>query len=554
MASQERDPNAWRRHEVPTYIDTPDTFMFGLPFARLAAIGISCVVGGGGAYGLLYFLPWYYKALAALLVTLFCVIFIAVRPGNRSLLTVLIQLVTFSLRTKHYSEEVRSVLAASPEDQFSPRTRRKWKEIAIPIPLPNNTLYLRLRIPLGKAVVVLLAGGVMFSSVYGCGLSSSASAQSTGHYTGKRVYLQSIVVDLSSPVTDGGQAAVVRLKSASKLRLAEARLNESVQSVTERRAHGTAVQPAVRFGMLGPYGLGGIPIAPVYGIGTGEEFAFESVYLRDARQIRPFCDIGLANGQFINRDGAEGYFFRHHTNQCRLVSAVDLGLTTDGITNEFSITKPDMSIQWQDIKRNQGALDISGAMLPYPGPSLYSLEQELEDLGAELLNWQEICDARDFSVMSMGVQTDHPDDPGPDDYFEGRGGQRVAGVVKICDLEDGARMGKIGLPQMVVFAQGNADYEIAVRAIVTTLEPENVVNRARLFVLDKNGSEVANYQVPLSSDGDYDPDNPNTVKFNVAMPAGVYEDKVLGTELDSVRFQLKPESTEESWHLCRIVV
>ena len=75
----------------------------------------------------------------------------------------------------------------------------------------------------------LLAASAAFLS-YGCGLSK-ASAQSIGeHYLGQRVYLQSIVVDLASPVDEGGRAATVRLKSAAPLRSAQPRVSESIQT------------------------------------------------------------------------------------------------------------------------------------------------------------------------------------------------------------------------------------------------------------------------------------------------------------------------------------
>ena len=162
-------------------------------------------------------------------------------------------------------------------------------------------------------------------------------------------------------------------------------------------------------------------------------------------------------------------------------------------------------------------------------------------LARSFLNPSELCDARKFKVMKLGIQSATPGDPGEDDFFEGGGGRRVAGVIKVCPLEDNTRMASVGLAELVVFAQGNSDYEISIRPIVTTLEPENIVNRAALYFIYGDGTELGPFNVPLSTDSDYDEHNANTVKFNVGAPATKYETKVIGTELDSLRFSLRVE-------------
>ena len=79
-------------------------------------------------------------------------------------------------------------------------------------------------------------------------------------------------------------------------------------------------------------------------------------------------------------------------------------------------------------------------MIPWPAPTLYKMEQELIDTGAELLNPFVLCDPREIEVMSLGIQSEKPVDHGDEDYFEGRSGQVIAGEVKVCGLEKGDRI------------------------------------------------------------------------------------------------------------------
>ena len=256
---------------------------------------------------------------------------------------------------------------------------------------------------LATVSVVSILMGLLMS--YGCKLDK-VNAQAFDNYLGRRVYLQSIVVDLASPRDEGGYAATIRVRSAAPLRSAGPRVSESIQSVTERKAHGTSTKPAVRYASGGPPGSPDTaPIAPTRGIHAGQEVVFESVYLWDYQQLRPFCDVELENGQYVYREMTEAYFFRQHSNRCRMASVIDVAFATDGIGDEFSITKPDISINWEDIRRNKGAMAIKGAMLPFPGPSLFKLEQKLENGGAELLNAAEICDPRGLELLRTCSQS-----------------------------------------------------------------------------------------------------------------------------------------------------
>ena len=93
------------------------------------------------------------------------------------------------------------------------------------------------------------------------------------------------------------------------------------------------------------------------------------------------------------------------------------------------MSKPTLTINWEDRKQNQGALSIGRSMLPFPGPSLEDISVEVTDTGgAELLNIDSLCKMNDTNVVSMGIQSSRPDTATPvSDYFEGKaaGGLRA---------------------------------------------------------------------------------------------------------------------------------
>ena len=365
-----QDDNAWRRHEVPTYTEAQDTWLFGLSFRQLIAIAIGCGVGYA-VYQMLWFLGIWFRIGAGVMVVALSAAFIALKPGGRSLFAALYELISYQFRSKHYSDLVRHIVASGPIDQFRPQRRRRT--LTIPIPTPSNTLYIRLRLPIGgqkgaaEAIAIAALSSVMFVSA---ACLPPAEAQGTTHYIGKRVYLQSAVIDYGGYIDEGGKAATLRLKAAAPLRWAEPRVLESLQSVTELKAQGTTFEPAARY-FTSESGTDSSPISAIGIIAEGEEFAFEDVLLQDNRQIRPYCDIPLENGQLLD-ESLEGFssrqpviFFRHHSKRCRMIQPLDLALgftdiAENGVSDEFSVSMPSMTIQWEDIKRSKGALSVSG--------------------------------------------------------------------------------------------------------------------------------------------------------------------------------------------------
>ena len=287
------------------------------------------------------------------------------------------------------------------------------------------------------------------------------------------------------------------------------------------------------------------PIRTVQALTTGQEFVFENVYLGDSGtqvgtdDIRPYCDIAMGEGQYIHQSSPPRISYRAHSKDCRIRAQggnVDL---FEGLAARDAISKPVLSVNWQDRKRNQGALTIGVGMLPYPGQAVISVTpvERIADGEAILLDRHEICNGRLIKIVSLGIQGERPANPGTDDYFEGESGQRIAGVVKTCPLVALTNV-EVILPEMAVFAAGESDYEIKVRPVVSTLEPLNIVNRATLFVLDKEGTaELVELNVPKPGEAGFDPLNPNTVKFNIAPPA--LEDKRNSTDPDSAIIQLR---------------
>lgn len=528
MTTPERDENAWRRHEVPTFLDARDEFAFGLTFKQIFGIAVSAGIGYL-SYQLAIPLPFWYRIALGIVAAVVCVAFVAIRPGGRSLASVVRDIVLYQFGPKHYSEPISTLLSPlPPSEDRSEEPRRKF---SFPWSKRDSG---------GAAAALLVCGAAMAMSSISC-QAESAHAQTSTHYVGKRLYLQSVVVNYEGVGSLGNETADIHLRAAAPLHLATPRVNETVRSASEAAAHTSGVQPARRV-IAGQHMSSLGEVSPVRLVPTGSEFAFKDILLSDWRQLRPFCDVPLENGQWIGRADTEGYFFRHSSRDCRLLPPLELAFGRDaGVSDAADVAKPALSVHWEDVRQNVGDLVIASAMLPYPAPSLYRLDQELMDFGSELLNARDICDPREIEVVSMGIQSAVGTPAG---YFEGGSGQRVAGEIRVCSLERGDRTATVGLGETIVFAQGEADFEISVRPIVTTLLPDNVVNRARLYVLDRNGRKIVptdGFPVPLSIDPGYDPSRKNHVKFNIPASSLILEEKFHPQDLDTRVLQLQLE-------------
>ena len=373
----------------------------------------------------------------------------------------------------------------------------------------------------------------------GCGMDR-AQAQVADDYRGRRVYLQSVVVKLSGPVNEGAQAATIRLRAAAPLKEAGPRVNETLQSVTELESHGTRVLPA-----WDESRSGGTRSLHRRHLGVGDEFVFENVYTLETFEIySPYCDIAMPEGHYIRRQSPARISYRAHSEHCRIRAQGGVVDSEEGLSARDAISKPVLSVNWQDRRRNQGALSIGEGMLPYPKLRIISVTpaQDIQDGDAALLDRHEICNGSDVEIVSLGIQSERPADPGVDDYFDGATGQRIAGEVRTCPLV-ALRNVRVILEEMAVFAQGNSDFEIRVKPVVSTLMSQDIVNSAKLVVLDRNGVEGPEFQVPKPGDAGFDPLTPDTVKFNLAPP--VLEDKLNSTDPDSAIIQLRLDLTHQ---------
>ena len=545
----EREDHSWRRHEVPTYTEAQDTWLFGLSFRQL----IWVAVGGGlgyGAYQFVWFLPFFGRVGLGVIVLLLTVMFVAIRPGGRSFFAVTRELLAYQFGSKHYSDLTRHLVTTEPVERFRPQRRRKT--VTIPIPLPNNTKYISLRLPVGgrgaKTSALLIVVGASLFSASGCMFAQGAEAQGIPHYIGKRVYLQAVVVDFKNDK----ETASVYMKAAAPLRWASPRVAESVQSALEAEAHSTAVNTALKDD--------GSVFVPLTAIPVEEEFAFENISLSDReKRIRPFCNVPLRYEQFgnVEPDGRIGSF-RQDATDCRIVlpDKIPGTLAEYGISSDFSVSKPDIAVQWEDSRRNKGSLNVEGSFFPFPKPTKSRILQKLvhpvlstggSDV-AELLNPREMCDTSKIQLRSLGVQSEASGLVGASEYFDGLGGRRLAGVVEMCPLEDSGRKARVLLPEMAVFADGNDDFEIRVRAVVESETDADVTNTAKLDVLEPSGSifkTIASLVVPLSGQSGYAPELEGAFKFNVPIDAFTQLTKTIGTERDEIRFALRLAITHE---------
>lgn len=543
MSTQNSDSNSWRYHKVPTLADVEDAVIGGLSGKQLVGIVIA-LVSGFGVFQILGALPMMPRLLACAAVSSIVAGLIAIRPGGRSLFMYLLDWVLLYLGPRYYGDRVTSLVSSVALDDADRRRGKGGVEIVARMPLPGRSYWVNvfMRVPFKRSRskvqigAVLLAGcvGMVLSTVTACS-SDLARAQVPEEYAGKRVYLQSLVANLSNDISTGGQAVSVQLKAAAPLKWAGPRVNETLQSVYELDANRTRVSPGWR--RAGSAG----EIEPVVALETGDEFSFEDIYVGDRLDLRPYCDVSTGvDGHYINPDLSPPLRSRRvHSKDCRIRPPGERG--NDRLSVDEALSKPALSINWEDRRQNQGALSIIRGMLPFPGPSLQGISVEVVDSGgAELLNIDALCKMNDTNVISLGVQSERPASPPTPDYFDGQGGRRIAGEVRTCPLASSAfRKARVILPETTVFAAGNSAHEIKVRPAVDTFRAEDIVNHATLTVFDGAGAAIFSKRVPKAGDAEYDPVKPDTVKFNIA--PSVYESKIFSTDPDTAIIQIQIE-------------
>lgn len=363
----ERDNEGWRTHEVPTFTQAEDTWIAGLTARQLLGLVLAVTLGYVVyQFSPLWFLPVLARIAVGVTVGLVTAGFVAIKPGGRTMFAVIGEYVAFRLGPRYHVSVVSHLVATRPTEQYRRRRRRRGISFSLPLPLPGRIVRLDVRIPLpfsagrsgGAAMLLILSGGIIAS---GCG-ADRVQAQVADDYRGRRVYLQSIVTKLAGSINEGGQSATIRLRAAAPLKEAGPRLNETLQSVTELQSHGTRVLPAwTKAGSAGP-------IETVQALTTGQEFVFENVYLGDSGSqlgtddIRPYCDIAMGEGQYVHQSSPPRISYRAHSKDCRIRAQGGNVDQIEGLTARDAISKPVLSVNWQDRRRNQGALMIGVGM------------------------------------------------------------------------------------------------------------------------------------------------------------------------------------------------
>ena len=542
MSTDNGSGNKWRYHKVPTFADAEDAMIAGMSGKQLVGI-VLALVTGYGVFLILGALPMMPRLMICALVATVVAGMIAIRPGGRSLFMYLMDWVFLYLGPRYYGDQIGKLVSGAAIDDNDRRRGKGGIQMVVRVPLPGRSFWVNVffRVPFKRARGRVQIGAVVLAACLGFALSGTiacssdiARAQVPQEYAGKRVYVQAVVANLEQNINTGGQSVSVELKAAAPLRWAGPRVNETLQSVYELNANRTRVSPGwTRVG-------GTREVESIEALQTGEEFGFEHIFLGDLHELRPYCDVSTGvDGYYINPDLAPPKRTRRiHSKDCRIRPPKYDG--PDWLSVDEALSKPTLTVNWEDRKQNQGARSIGRSMLPFPGPSMEKISFELTDTGgAELLNIDRLCKVNDTNVVSMGVQSAQPDTPtSVSDYFDGQGGRRIAGEVKTCPLEISAsKIARVVLPETIVFAAGNSDFEIKVRPLVETFRPEDVVNSAKLTIFDSAGAAIYSKAVPKAGDGDFDPLKPDTVKFNIAPP--YYEYKVFSTDLDTAVIQIQ---------------
>ena len=542
MGTDNSNGNEWRYHKVPTFADAEDTVIGGMSGKQILGI-VLALVSGYGVFLIFGALPMMPRLIICAVVASVVAGLIAIRPGGRSLFMYLLDWVLLYLGPRYYGDPINKLVSGVAIDDDDRRRGKGGIQMVVRVSLPGRSFWVNVffRVPFKRARSRVQLGAVALAVCLSVGLFGSTAcstdvvnAQVPNEYAGKRVYLQAVVADLRQNLNVGGQAVSVELKAAAPLKWAGPRVNETLQSVYELKANRTRVSPG--WTMVG----GAREIEPIEALEKDEEFGFEHIFVADRLDLRPYCDVSTGvDGHYVNPDITPAKRARRiHSKDCRIRPPDDD--RTSELSVDEALSKPTLTINWQDRKQNQGALSIGRSMLPFPGPSLEDISVNVTDAGgAELLNIDSLCKMNDTNVVSMGIQSSRPDTAtAVSDYFEGQDGRRIAGEVRTCPLAVSAyRIARVILPETIVFAASNSDYEIKVRPLVETFRAEDVVNSATLTILDSAGGAIYSRPIPKPGDGDFDPLKPDTVKFNIAPP--YYEPKVYATDLDRAIIQIQ---------------
>lgn len=379
-----------------------------------------------------------------------------------------------------------------------------------------------------RAIGLLAFFVISSAAMYGCGAKGAYAQAGYEHYTGRRVYVQSLVYDLRDPkyFADSGAGSVhIRAKAAAPLTSIEPRVNDSLSGISAVKANTTRVETArtrVDSSTTKAIGLDGDKEEPAYvkgSVGIGQELAWDYVWLAGDHRDRNYCDIALGHLGGYSISGSSitaltkdrsSFTYRFSTQDCRIRPPVSLTggalLSETGVASNLDFSRPSISLFWNDRRRNKGDFVIGGFNVIYPAPTVKDVNRirvvaPPADEGQHFLDPRTVCEFSSIKILSIGIQSSKPEDAdahkglaGLDediDYFDGATGRRVAGQVTSCRL-DPPRNLELVLPAVDVFVSEEkfTDYNMKLQAIVETESKDKIVHDAKLVIKDGNATDA----------------------------------------------------------------
>ena len=554
------EDQSWRNHEVPTYTQTEDTWLLGLSLRQLLGIGMSLSIAGAlYQFSPLVFFPLLVRIGIAVTVGVAGVLFMVVRPGGRSMFSIISALVLFTLADKEYVDVIEDIVSSETQAEKDARLAEEGSTSLTPEKSEGWRKYIH-NIPFirrgggdgtASAGACLMLLGASALGPMACGTREVSAQGVPEHYSGRRVFLQSVVVDFGENRDRGGRSANVRVKAAAPLNSVGPRVNQTLQSVTERESHDTRVDAAGRWvsGVGGEAGGTLVnPIPAVMGVVEETELGFYDIFLGGTAGGSPFCNIRLTEETTLAKGvpAVQQYSGAADSRDCRISPSRTRTQQDDNDTTagpEDGISKPYVTVNWHDRMQNTGALSIDRALLPYTGPWMTEVNPIIGQgaNGEIVVNPFDLCDITKVKFLSLGIQSEKPETeetynyfgslrgyatspPGYSQsagYFDGEQGRRVAGQIQTCWLNQRQEPISVILADTQVLGGGGAttEFDITVRPMVTTKDPINdVVSTAVLKIEDPAGQRIELIDIPADGDTGFfgtQPANYPTVRFNL---------------------------------------
>lgn len=407
-----------------------------------------------------------------------------------------------------------------------------------------------------------------FSGIVACGFGGAEAAgnrQGWDHYSGRRVYVTSMIYDFRKMDYPTDARVSVMGRAAAPLIWVEPRVNDSLQSLTEFEASMIRTYPAPD---LTSYQKSKSNVA------RGGDFHWDNIVLGErGGSKRTVCDVGLGSSARVSATGEvkvreAGIFARRRSGDCRVLTHTLDPNTL--IVQTSDVARPAISLNWLDERGNIGSYAIEGAMVHYPGPSVYEVKKfekegssQYPSIKAQLLDPFSVCNVSRIALTSLGIQSGRPGDAtivhahkdsksqnAADDYFDGKTGRRIAGRLMTCQLasETIRRLDSIELllSELTVFkSPAPAVLETKVRSVVTPNTKADVSTRAYFRVLNAGNSLTSEEEIPIhdKSHGDFEP---------VRISGVEYPSAYFIADVADLTFEEKPESRPDAPDVAKI--